>query len=692
MSEYAKTTRVYDQHSAAVVETVTIDGVAVDIVAHVIVSADTDGGEITVRRGDELSVGHEALRAGTYKLHHSEQHFYANTGQYHKAGDRAGGRQSYASAINGNRNAANSLGVSRTAKGAITAARRALKAEAAYAKYAKVAETNIRTLTLDEWRALDADAAIAVGDLVVISSHGKYRVGVATHATTKVVKALVATPSGRVAQGASGKTGTSARLWRKAEATGTEAAAEVASETAETTEQTAHEVTAGETNYVVADDQAADDAALTTAAGAELPAAVATIARQAAEFIGTTADDLFIADHTHEELSEGAYSIAFEGDYDWPFRFTEAVFAGRYAKPGGWLLEAGTGWYLAVYPDRDAAERARDTNRPALDIEQERRAVAGRIFASMQGLDAPTGCTRYRMVTARVGRRVLEVYRDAGDLLGTLAEVGGVWHPTVRLPNGRDMSGCSRGTFPEAVREIEALRLTAERQEFAEALAATPGTAEHPVTYRELSPAETRRILDDAAASAPRLLEASKRAGSAQAGKVAAEMKRQADELRKVDERIRSWDDDEDTADVPLDVKRWAVRIQDADRDSFPPTHPYAGANSDRQAVGDPGHCWVCAIVGHVTAHPELGCGDVRCASPHDQTAVAYAEEVALAARVRVLKAEQANVKPVAVGVEVDPQVRALLGQILGELADAVEAVTPAGRPVVEAAILRYVG
>lgn len=47
------------------------------------------------------------------------------------------------------------------------------------------------------------------------------------------------------------------------------------------------------------------------------------------------------------------------------------------------------------------------------------------------------------------------------------------------------------------------------------------------------------------------------------------------------------------------------------------PTHSYAGSNSDRQCVGLPGHCERCAEVGHVLAHPDLGCGDVGCTRDH---------------------------------------------------------------------------
>lgn len=45
--------------------------------------------------------------------------------------------------------------------------------------------------------------------------------------------------------------------------------------------------------------------------------------------------------------------------------------------------------------------------------------------------------------------------------------------------------------------------------------------------------------------------------------------------------------------------------------------HRYCGSNSERQSVGDPGHCEDCCSVGHIVAHPEYGCGDVGCYSDH---------------------------------------------------------------------------
>jgi len=50
-------------------------------------------------------------------------------------------------------------------------------------------------------------------------------------------------------------------------------------------------------------------------------------------------------------------------------------------------------------------------------------------------------------------------------------------------------------------------------------------------------------------------------------------------------------------------------------RSRFP--HRLSGSDPERQSVGDPGHCEACCAVGHVVAHPDLGCGDVGCVISH---------------------------------------------------------------------------
>ncbi|WP_327071938.1 hypothetical protein [Kitasatospora sp. NBC_01302] len=41
---------------------------------------------------------------------------------------------------------------------------------------------------------------------------------------------------------------------------------------------------------------------------------------------------------------------------------------------------------------------------------------------------------------------------------------------------------------------------------------------------------------------------------------------------------------------------------------------------ADRAALGLPGHCDTCVLVGHQAAHPELGCAAVGCAQAHGPT------------------------------------------------------------------------
>lgn len=51
--------------------------------------------------------------------------------------------------------------------------------------------------------------------------------------------------------------------------------------------------------------------------------------------------------------------------------------------------------------------------------------------------------------------------------------------------------------------------------------------------------------------------------------------------------------------------------------------HRLGGNNSDRQGVGEPGHCEICAVFGHLVAHPGYGCSDVHCdvaADDHEPT------------------------------------------------------------------------
>ncbi len=76
-------------------------------------------------------------------------------------------------------------------------------------------------------------------------------------------------------------------------------------------------------------------------------------ARNIAEELGETLlippRDFFVADHTHEELSAGAWSIAYEGwtgDTPWPVYAAEIL---RETHPEV-FAEPLSSWGLAIYP------------------------------------------------------------------------------------------------------------------------------------------------------------------------------------------------------------------------------------------------------------------------------------------------------------------------------------------------------
>jgi hypothetical protein len=57
----------------------------------------------------------------------------------------------------------------------------------------------------------------------------------------------------------------------------------------------------------------------------------------------------FLADHNHEGLSEGAWSLALEGHPEWVFEVTEKQHAEPEWLPGV-FLEPVTSWCLGIYP------------------------------------------------------------------------------------------------------------------------------------------------------------------------------------------------------------------------------------------------------------------------------------------------------------------------------------------------------
>lgn len=63
----------------------------------------------------------------------------------------------------------------------------------------------------------------------------------------------------------------------------------------------------------------------------------------------------------------------------------------------------------------------------------------------------------------------------------------------------------------------------------------------------------------------------------------------------------------------------------------WPEPDTYEGSSKARQEVGDPGHCEKCVSIGHVLAHPNLGCGDVGCNRHHHEPQDAAAQTSAVA-------------------------------------------------------------
>lgn len=79
-----------------------------------------------------------------------------------------------------------------------------------------------------------------------------------------------------------------------------------------------------------------------------VPIPVRHVAAGIAAFIHVPIRDLFVADHTHEEVPEGDWTIAYEGAYDWPHAYLQKQQA-----PAGWGFEALEGWCLLIYPTKD---------------------------------------------------------------------------------------------------------------------------------------------------------------------------------------------------------------------------------------------------------------------------------------------------------------------------------------------------
>ena len=83
----------------------------------------------------------------------------------------------------------------------------------------------------------------------------------------------------------------------------------------------------------------------------EVPAELLPIRDYIAERFGASTEDILIGDAAHEGQSEGCYSIALEGCYEWPMWFLQDLNEGKVQAPKGWGFDCLTGWALSAYPD-----------------------------------------------------------------------------------------------------------------------------------------------------------------------------------------------------------------------------------------------------------------------------------------------------------------------------------------------------
>lgn len=80
-------------------------------------------------------------------------------------------------------------------------------------------------------------------------------------------------------------------------------------------------------------------------------AIAATVAIAVAKHFDEPRDSFFVAGHEHEELREGAVSVAWEGGvYDWPWIWMQTEGAKALEKELDVHFEALTSWGLAVFP------------------------------------------------------------------------------------------------------------------------------------------------------------------------------------------------------------------------------------------------------------------------------------------------------------------------------------------------------
>lgn len=170
----------------------TIDGQDVAIVQYAIISKPNIDSPATLSYSDQFYAVPADARMRPLTLS-----FHTRDGYYGQPGDgrpAAGVSTNTASPVGRYRNM--HLASGKSASAALSGARAAIEKKNARTRFTPAALANVGVHSQADFDALDPNARIEPGDLVVLRSFNKLRTGVATKVTTTKVDALVSTPTG----------------------------------------------------------------------------------------------------------------------------------------------------------------------------------------------------------------------------------------------------------------------------------------------------------------------------------------------------------------------------------------------------------------------------------------------------------------------------------------------------------------
>lgn len=169
-----------------------VDGQEIAIVQYATISKPSIDAPATLDYSDQFY----AVPADT-RMRPLSMSFHTRDGYYGQPGDgraAAGVTTNTASPVGPYRNM--HLASGKTASAALSGARAAIAKKKARERFTPDAMANVGVHSQADFDALDPNARIQVGDLIVLRSFNKLRTGVATRVTGRKVDALVSTPTG----------------------------------------------------------------------------------------------------------------------------------------------------------------------------------------------------------------------------------------------------------------------------------------------------------------------------------------------------------------------------------------------------------------------------------------------------------------------------------------------------------------